>query len=95
MIESVGSKLVARRPTDIASDDEVAIMSTPRAPTEDDDNDFYQTPVALTPAIRKRKARVIMTAPEDTDPSDHDIEMLSLPVERKRRAPMVCISSVD
>lgn len=103
--------MVARRPTDIdlktASEDdanEKEEMPTPRAqaPTdlEDVDIDLYQTPIALTPANRKRKARV-MAEPEDkAETSDIEIvAMETLEEMRKRRAltsaaDKVCTSSV-
>jgi hypothetical protein len=77
MIELDGSNVVARRPTGIDletasegnTDDEEA---TPRAQTEGVDIEPYQTPVALTPANRKNKTRV-MAEPEDTS---SDVEMV-------------------
>ena len=71
MITLVGSKVVARRPTNnnlkTTSEDNGDNKATPtsRAPTEVADIDLYQTPVALTPVNRKNKARV-MAEPEDT-----------------------------
>ena len=46
-------------------------MTIPRAPTEEVDPEPYQTPVALTPANRKNKARA-MAEPEDAL-SDFDV----------------------
>jgi hypothetical protein len=77
MIGFDGSNVVARRPTgtdlETASegnaDDEEA---TPRAQTEGVDTGPYQTPIALTPANRKNKTRV-MAEPEDTS---SDVEMV-------------------
>ena len=84
MIELVGSKVVARRPTDTAFEDDVddeEAMTTLRAPIDvASDTEPYQTPVALTPANRKYNARVIMTEPEDS-PSEverSDIEKIRL-----------------
>lgn len=77
MIGFDGSNVVARRPTSIDletasegnADDEEA---TPRAQTEGVDTGPYQTPIALTPANRKNKTRV-MAEPEDTS---SDVEMV-------------------
>ena len=73
MIELVGSKVVARRPTDIdletvPQDDAAMPNLNSRAPTEDvdTDSDIYQTPVALTPANRKNKARLMAEHEEVT-----------------------------
>lgn len=77
MVELVGSNWVVRRPTDIdlktasESDTDGALMTIPRAPTEEVDPEPYQTPVALTPANRKNKARA-MAEPEDAL-SDFDV----------------------
>jgi hypothetical protein len=76
MIELVGSKVVARRPTDTAFEDDVddeEAMTTLRAPIDvASDTEPYQTPVALTPANRKYNARVIMTESEDS-PSEVEL----------------------
>ena len=105
MIELVGSKVVARRPTDInlrleiTSEDDDDKMPTlgPRAPTEDADIDPYQTPVALTPGNRKINARV-MAEPKNTAEELSDIEIAT--VEGKKKwgaltsiADKVCTSS--
>jgi hypothetical protein len=81
MIELFESNVVARRPTDIDLDEEAA---TPRPPTEYDETEPYQTPVALTPANRnnKNKARA-MAEPEETPSGvemveESDIEMITL-----------------
>ena len=90
MIELVGSKVVARRPTninlrlEITSEDDDDKMPTlgPRAPTEDADIDPYQTPVALMPANRKINARV-MAEPKNTAGELSDIEMATVEGKKK------------
>jgi hypothetical protein len=97
--------LVARRPTrtnlETASElerdavEEEATTTPRRAPNEDIDTEPYQTPVALTPAYRKNKARV-MAEPEDV-PSDvetvegSDIEVIRLKdfVDKKERKALI------
>ena len=74
MIELVGPKVVAQRPTNIdletAPQDDAHYEAMPNlnshAPTEDVDTDIYQTPVALTPANRKNKARLMVEHEEVT-----------------------------
>lgn len=56
MIKLVGSTVVTHRPTSIsleANSEEEATQSTPRPRNSilDDDDDYYQTPVALMPAV--------------------------------------------
>jgi hypothetical protein len=98
MIELVGSKVAARRSSDIdllsqddTDDDEAMPNRDSRAPTEDVDTDPYQTPVALTPANRKNKARV-MAEPVESSESDiemverSDVEVVTIGELKKRRA---------
>jgi hypothetical protein len=110
LIALVGSKAVTRRPTNINletaleddSDDKEA-LPTPRAPTEILDIEPYQTPVALTPANRKNKARAM---PEPEESSDVEMVTMEMLGKKKRKAltgtsvvvdnvDTVCTSSVD
>ena len=109
MIELVGSKVVARKPTDInletASEDdadgEEAIV-TPRALTEDVDIDPYRTPVALAPANRKNKARVmedIVVEPSDIEVKFEEVkssyEVLKMEDLQERKKQRVLTSAAD
>ena len=102
MIELVGSKVVAQKPTNInletASEDnadgEEAIV-TPRTLTEDVDIDPYWTPVALAPANQNNKARVmedIVVEPSDIEvkfeevKSSYVLKMEDLQERKKQRA---------
>jgi hypothetical protein len=94
MIELVGSKVVTRKPTDIdletvselteedADDDEGMLRAHKDADSDIDDNDIYQTPVALMPANRKNKAKELA---EDTDVESSEIEVVERE-EKKQRA---------
>ena len=99
MIEVVGSKVVTRRPVDLtradpsASEDDADDKSIPcnrtLSPGPSDEDDIYQTPVALTPANwKKNKAMVLVddTAVESSE-SDRDIEVVEKEemVQKKRQ----------
>ena len=84
MIELVGSKVVTRRPTiatdasEEDADDEKAMPYPGRRgrPTDSEDVEPYQTPVALTPANwKKNKARALA---EDTEVESSDTEVENL-----------------
>ena len=109
MIELVGSKVVAQKPIDInletASEDnadgEEAIV-TPRTLTEDVDIDPYWTPVALAPANRKNKARVmedIAVEPSDIEVEFEEVEssyeVLKMEDLQERKKQMVLTSAAD
>ena len=91
MIELVGSNEVAWRPTGIdlettSEGDVDEEATTPRAPTEDDDTEHYQTPVALTPANRKNKNKArVMAEPEDTPSGIEVVERFDI-VGKERKA---------
>ena len=109
MIELVGSKVVARKPTDInletASEDDAdgeEAIATPHAPTEDVDIDPYQTPVALAPANQKNKVRVmedIVVEPSDTEVKFEEVEssyeVLKMEDLQERKKQRVLTSAAD
>ena len=109
MIELVRSKVVAWKSTNInletASEDdadgEEAIV-TPHALTEDVDIDPYRTPVALTPANWKNKARVmedIVVEPSDIEVKFEEVkssyEVLKMEDLQERKKQRALTSATD
>ena len=109
MIELVGSKVVVRKPTDInletASEDdadgEEAIVTLCTL-NEDVNIDPYQTPVALAPANRKNKARVmedIVVEPSDIEVEFEEVEssyeVLKMEDLQERKKQRVLTSAAD
>src|SRR5882757_7849198 len=78
-IELVGSTVVAQKPTNIdvetGSEEDVANEeeTTPRPRALDEDVELYETPVVLTPAVRKSRTRKVIV-PDDTEVESSDIE---------------------
>ena len=109
MIELVRSKVVAWKSTNInletASEDdadgEEAIV-TPHPLTEDVDIDPYRTPVALTPANWKNKARVmedIVVEPSDIEVKFEEVkssyEVLKMEDLQERKKQRALTSATD
>ena len=98
LIELVGSKVVTRRPVNAslsASEEDAVDESAPYDsdyildPGPSDEDDIYQTPVALTPANwKKNKARVLADDTEvESCVSDSEIEVVEMVQKKRQQAP--------
>lgn len=64
MLQLVGSTVVTHRPTSFNLEATSEEETTPRPRVLDDEDDFYQTPVALTPAVTRKQAKRVDTETE-------------------------------
>jgi hypothetical protein len=105
MIELVGSKVVTRRPTDSdinmeteedADDKEATPYARTLKTTEDVETEpeFYQTPVALTPANWRKKAKTRKLVPVEVESSDIEFEEIQ-PLREEKKKQRVTQSATD